>query len=291
MPIEIKKCGQLIDVCGSKRLWRITLEGLPQETYIVEGLEAEKLLLNRQLTGRSKFKLIQLISQGLVDMLARNSTIIHQKQPRQFLIMRGARPMDLQNPSKTILPSDNLPTSITRLKRELLNGVWQVKQYYFDGQWDGKLWLIPETAIASGSTICCLLKQGFQHHRPEAVIIFTVAGSLGGIRKINELCCNQATKLVVVFSQCAFQVSKTGVLPNLPDTDLPILNPQTIASREFVAKARIVYQDTMMCSVGDVGESLWNPKNYLKDTVEEAGLLGIDISKDPWTWIQDWRQK
>ena len=285
----IRKIGGEIFVWEIEDLFRDSKN--PPLIYLVESKAGARFLLERGSFGRKKFELIQAIAQTLFYCLPEK--VLGEGPWRQFLIFRGAYPFDLQRPSKRILKYQLLPTTFLKLQRVLApdNSTWIVQESFCLGEFNGKIWFIPDTAIASGSTVEYLLRKGFQQYLPQKVIVFTAAGSLQGIQRIWKICKEHKVELVPIFSQCIFEVSEKGVLPNLPFTDLPIENEKTITSRRFYKIAHRVYQGKRMCAVGDVGDSLENPIKYLLDTLKEIALLEIDPTKEGWEWVGQWFKK
>ena len=116
--------------------------------------------------------------------------------------------------------------------------------------------------------------------------------SLEGIRRVYQECVKKGVELIPVFSQCIFEVSKTGNLPGLPLTDLSVLSEGSITTRAFYEKAFERYQGKRMCSVGDIGESLENPVPYSINTLREMQILGMDPLKENWDrWTVDVREE
>ena len=160
------------------------------------------------------------------------------------------------------------------------------------GEYQGETWLLPDTAIASGSTIAFFLRNGFAHHLPKQVYVFTACGSLEGIQRIYQECQKKGVELIPVFSQCIFEVSGEGNLPALPLTDLPVTSPGSITTETFYEKAFHRYQGTRMCCVGDIGESLDDPIQYSIHTLWEMQVLGMDPKKEDWdAWTVDVRER
>ena len=284
--VFIEDIGEVVERKGKVVVWRVLVSNnyFPEEMYLVESPAGERLVLGRGIWGRRKFELIQEIADILFEAVLGKMNF--SQSPRQFLILRGAYPFDLQRASRRLIPEFILPTTFLKLQRKLIDGNWQIEEKFFLGEWTGDLWLIPDTAIASGSTITYLLTKGLKVGKPKRIIVFTAAGSIEGIIKIWRTCQEHDVEMIPVFSQCIFEVSEKGVLPNLPYTDLPVENPGTIVSREFYQKAHQVYQGKPMCCVGDVGDSLENPEKYIAETLKEIKILGIDISQPGWEWAQ-----
>jgi len=264
---------------------------LPPLIYIIESQPGQEFLLGRGLSTRRKFEFIQQIAQILFEAIKNELKIFSSIS--QFIILRGAYPFDLQTASKGILPNKTLTTHFIRLRRNLNEDkLWKIEPILMlnnDSDWESQVWLIPDTAIASGSTISCLLREGFKHYKPEKVFVFTAVGALEGIKKIYKTCREYGVEFMPIFSQCIFAVSSEGVLPNLPLTDLSIEHERTISSENFYQKAHIVYQGKKMCAVGDIGKSIGSQKEYeeyLMDTLYEMQILGIDPNQREWQWVK-----
>lgn len=272
---------------GSGRAWEVKNlhrnPDLPPLIYVVESRMGESFLLGRGVCGRPKFNMIRYLAALFVELFFER---LKTKDCAQYLILRGAYPFDLQQAFGNAPPYDRilLPTGFIKLQRILnAEGVdWDIKAQSFIGEYWGETWLIPDTAIASGSTIAFFLRNAFLHHLPKQVYLFTACGSLEGIQRIYQECLSKKVELIPILSQCIFEVSKEGNLPGLPLTDLPVTNPGSITTKSFFEKAYHRYQGTRMCCVGDIGESLEDPLSYTLHTLWEMELLGMDPEKEDW---------
>ena len=282
---------------GNARAWEVRHlrndPTIPPLIYVVESEVGQRFLLAREISGRPKFNLIRYIAKTLSELFFEQSK---GKDLSQYLILRGAYPFDFQYAMENAPPYQLqlLPTSMIKLQR-VLNSEgtdWEIHSQNLIGEYEGDTWLIPDTAIASGSTIAFFLRNGFAQHRPKQVYVFTACGSLEGIQRIYRECQKADVKLVPVFSQCIFEVSKSGNLPELPLTDLSVMSPGSITTKEFYEKAFHRYQGTRMCCVGDIGESLEDPHQYSIHTLWEMQILGMDPLKENWdAWTVDVREK
>jgi len=280
---------------GSARTWEVRHlrndPTLPPLIYVVESDVGQRFLLGRQTSGRAKFNMIRYLAKSMVELF---SQPLSGKGLSQYLILRGAYPFDLQYAFGNVPPYDRsvLPTGFMKLQR-VLNpaGIdWEIRAQGFSGEYHGEIWLVPDTALASGSTIAYFLRNGFAHHRPKQVYVMTACGSLEGIKRIYQECLGKNVELIPVFSQCLFEVSQVGNLPGLPLTDLSVISPGSITTKEFHERAIGRYQGMRMCSVGDIGESLENPILYSIHTLWEMQILGMDSSKEDWSaWTVDVR--
>ena len=282
---------------GQAKAWEVRHlrndSSVPPLIYVVESELGQEFLLGRELCGRRKFNLIRYIAKLCVELFFEQ---IRNRDLAQYLILRGAYPFDLQYAIGSAPPYDLflLPTGFIKLQRVLNRegNDWEIQSQNLIGEYRGDTWLIPDTAIASGSTIASFLRKGFQKHRPKQVYVFSACGSLEGVQRIYMECKKAGVGLIPVFSQCIFEVSKTGNLPGLPLTDLSVVNSGSITTRRFYEKAFQRYQGTRMCCVGDIGESLEDPLPYSIHTLWEMQVLGMDPKKENWDhWTLDFRDE
>jgi hypothetical protein len=276
-----------VSAIGDAKAWEVRHlrndPTFPALMYVVESEVGQRFLLGREVCGRPKFNMIRYIAKSFIELF------FEQLRPNdlsQYLILRGAYPFDLQYAMGYAPPYDTelLPTGWIKLQRVLNAGGtdWEIKAQNLIGEYQGDTWLIPDTAIASGSTIAFFLRNGFTHHLPKQVYVFTACGSLEGIQRIYRECQNKGVTLIPVFSQCIFEVSKKGNLPGLPLTDLSVMSPGSITTKTLYEKALQRYQGTRMCCVGDIGESLEDPLPYSVHTLWEMQVLGMDPKKEDW---------
>jgi hypothetical protein len=286
-----------MNAIGSAKLWEVRHlrkdPGIPPLIYLVESEIGRRFLLGRELSGRPKFNMIRHIAKSFTELLFEQ---LKRKKISQYLILRGAYPFDLQNAMGSASPFDRflLPTSFIKLQRVLnREGTdWDIRAQNLIGEYQGDTWLIPDTAIASGSTIASFLRNAFSHHRPKQVYVFTACGSIEGIQRIHGECQKKGVELIPVFSQCIFEVSKTGNLPGLPLTDLSVMSEDSITTREFFTCASHRYQGKRMCCIGDIGESLEDPVSYSINTLREMQILGMNPRKENWdNWTVDVREE
>jgi len=286
-----------INALGSARTWEVRRlrndSTIPPLMYVIESDVGQQFLLGREMSGRPKFNMIRTIAKSFVELFSEQ---LSGKELSQYLILRGAYPFDLQYAFGYTPPYDRLllSTGFIKLQRVLnQEGTdWEIHAQDFIGEYQGDIWLVPDTALASGSTIAYFLRKGFARHLPKQVYVITACGSLEGIQRIYQVCLRKNVELIPVFSQCIFEVSKMGNLPGLPLTDLSILSRGSLTTKQTYDEAFRRYQGTRLCCVGDIGESLENPVQYAIHTLWEMQILGMDPRKEDWSaWTVDVRSK
>ncbi len=286
-----------INAIGSAKAWEVPHlhrdPNIPPLIYVIETDVAQQFLLGRGVSGRPKFNMIRYIAKSFTELFLEQ---LNGKELSQYIILRGAYPFDLQYAFGYAPPYDCLllPTGFIKLQRVLnQEGTdWEIHAQNFIGNYHGDIWLIPDTAIASGSTIAYFLRNAFSYHLPKQVYVISACGSLEGIQRIYQECLKKNVELIPVFSQCLFEVSKMGNLPGLPLTDLSVVSLGSITTSEFYEKAFRRYQGTRMCCVGDIGESLEEPLQYSIHTLWEMQILRMDPKKEDWgVWTVDVRGK
>jgi hypothetical protein len=286
-----------VNALGDAKAWEVRHlrndPTIPPLIYVVESEGGQQFLLGRGVSGRPKFNMIRYIAKSVAELFFEQ---LKEREVSQYLILRGAYPFDLQYGMGYAPPYDLklVPTGWIKLQRVLKpEGTdWEIRGQNLIGEYQGNTWLIPDTAIASGSTIAFFLKNGFTRHLPKRVYVFTACGSLEGIQRIYRECQKKNVELIPVFSQCIFEVSKSGNLPGLPLTDLSVVTPGSITTKAFYEKAFHRYQETRMCCVGDIGESLEDPIQYSIHTLWEMQILGMDPKKENWdSWTVNVREK
>jgi hypothetical protein len=285
-----------VNAIGSAKAWEVRHlrkdPTIPPLIYVIESDVGQQFLLGREISGRPKFNMIRYIAKSFVELFFEQ---LNGKELSQHIILRGAYPFDLQYAFGYAPPYDRLllPTGFIKLQR-ILNQEgtdWEIHGQNFIGEYQGETWLIPDTAIASGSTIAYLLRNGLARHLPKQVYVITACGSLEGIQRIYRECLKKKVELIPIFSQCIFELSKATNLPRLPLTDLSMISPGSITTKELFEKAVRRYQGTRMCCVGDIEESLENPIRYSIHTLREMQILGMDAKKEDWTaWTVDVRE-
>jgi len=282
---------------GSAKAWEVghlrNDPTIPPLIYVVESEVGQRFLIGRGICGRPKFNMIRYIAKSFIELFFEQ---LRDKEVSQYLILRGAYPFDLQYGMGCAPPYDRilLPTGFIKLQRVLdQEGTdWEIHTKNLIGEYQGDTWLIPDTAIASGSTITFFLRNGFERHLPKRVYVFAACGSLEGIQRIYRECQKKDVELIPVFSQCIFEVSKTGNLPGLPLTDLSVVSSGSITTQDFYQKAFQRYQGTRMCCVGDIGESLEDPVQYSIHTLWEMQILGMNPKKEDWdAWTVNVREE
>ena len=183
-----------INAIGTVKAWEVhhlrNDPTIPPLIYVIETDIGQQFLLGREISGRPKFNMVRYIAKSFVELFMEQ---LSDKELSQYIILRGAYPFDLQYAFGSVPTYDRLllPTCFTKLQR-ILNPEgtdWKIHAQNFIGKYQGDVWLIPDTTIASGSTIAYFLRNGFTHHLPKRVYVMTACGSLEGIQRIYQEGC------------------------------------------------------------------------------------------------------
>jgi hypothetical protein len=279
-----------VNAVGSARAWEVRHlrddPTIPPLIYVIESDTGTRFLLGREISGRPKFNMIRYIAKSFVELFYEH---LSGRALSQYLMLREAYPFDLQYAFGYAQPYDQLllPTGFVQLQKVRNQRTADCNSHVQNlvGDYRGDTWLIPDTVIASGSTIAHFLENGFDHHVPRQVYVITACGNLEGIRRIYQECLKKHVELIPVFSQCIFEISKAENLSELPPTAHSVIDPGSITTKELYERALHRYQGTRMCCVGEIAESLEDPVHYSLHTLREMQLWGMDPKKEDWsTW-------
>ncbi len=199
----------------------------------------------------------------------------------QFVILWGGRPLDLLDANPPLQRPELLDTTYIKLTRvedkEKFRG-WDIVETSFVGEWwRDDTWIIMEECIASGQTLAYFVEEALGHHKPKKIFLFPVCASLEGLEGICRLCRDAGVELVPVYNGALVEVAEEGV--TMPFTDLG-LQPRTIVTRHFYHDLRDRYQETPLCWVGDIGDSIYKPEDHLIETFSDMLAVGMDFDRE-----------
>jgi hypothetical protein len=155
---------------------------------------------------------------------------------------------------------------------------WKIVESSFVGEWwKDETWIVMEECIASGQTVTHFAQEATQFHRPKRIFLFPVCASLEGLEGICRICNDNGIELIPVFNGALIEVAAEGV--SKPFTDLG-LQPRTIVTRNFYEDLYDRYQGSPLCWVGDIGDSIYKPEQYLMETLEDILNVGMDLDRE-----------
>jgi len=259
---------------------------LPHDIYVVDfpalGV-GQRFLLSRHLCGPDKFFMLQQIGHAMAKICKRTGMFDGEKLA-QFIILYGGEAYNMhfcQPPLVDGIMIDSTYIKYERVEDSTQQNGFRIKKLAFSGKWwQDNIWLCLEECVASGSTVAHFAKEGFVNHKPKKLFIFPACGSFFGIQGIYQACLENGVEFVPVFNSALIDVAPEGL--KLPYTDLG-LRPRTIMTREFCAAARHRYQDTSLCFVGDIGDSIHRTKRYIMETLDDMRLIGFDFEREDWS--------
>ena len=293
MPVEpelfLEDVGRLVESREGKNIWEVRnitqhplFKGrcLPDLIYVVDfpgcGV-GQEFLLSRHVAGPNKFLMIREIGHTMVRLFVDRFI----GRVAQFVVLWGGRPLDLLDADPHIYRGGLVDTTYLKLTRVEHDGAergWRVVKSSMVGQWwEDDTWLLLDECIASGETVRYCVEEGFAHHRPKKLFIFPVCASAEGLESLNEVCLQNGVEFIPVLNESIVQVAEKGV--SLPFTDLGLL-PKTIVTEQFYQALKIRYQDTSICWLGDVGDSMYKTLDYIIETLHDMVVTGMDLTKE-----------
>ncbi len=291
----LEDIGRLVHSHDGKNVWRIDNLGhysdfrefdLPRKIFVVDfpalGV-GQRFLLSRELCGPDKFFMLQQIGHALAQICKKMGMFDGEKLA-QFIILYGGEAYNMhfcQPPLVSGIMIDSTYIKYERKEDKTQPNGFRIERLAFAGKWwEDNVWLCLEECVASGSTIAHFVGEGFPHHKPKKMFIFPVCGSFYGLQETFRACRENDVELIPVFNSALVDVAPQGL--KLPYTDLG-LRPLTIVTREFCTALRRRYQDTGLCFVGDIGDSVHRTKRYAMETLDDMRLIGMDFSREDWS--------
>jgi len=285
----LEDLGEIVMSRGGKNIWLIkgitqheTFRDrcLPERIYVADfpgrGL-GQEFLLSRQACGPEKFLMIKEIGHDMIRLFER----MFEGKVAQFVILWGGRPLDLLDANPPLQRPGLLDTTyikLTRVEHEKAFRGWEIVESSFVGEWwKDETWIIMEECIASGQTVAHFAEEAVQFHRPRRIFLFPVCASLEGLEGICRICIENDIELIPVFNGALIEVAEEGV--SKPFTDLG-LQPRTVVTRKFYGDLYDRYQGTPLCWVGDIGDSIYKPEQYLMETLEDMLNAGMDFERE-----------
>ena len=287
--IFLEDIGEIVMSRGGKDIWLVkgitqheTFQDrcLPEKIYVVDfpgrGL-GEELLLSRQACGAEKFLMIKEIGHDMIRLFER----MFDGKVAQFVILWGGRPLDLLDANPPLQRSRLLDTTyikLTRVEDDAAFRGWHILESSFVGEWwQDETWIIMEECIASGQTLTYFVDEALQHHKPKKIFLFPVCASLEGLEGICRICKEHRVELIPVYNGALIEVAEKGV--SMPFTDLG-LQPRTIVTNKFYKDLKDRYQDSPLCWVGDIGDSIYKPEAHLMETLCNMHAVGLDFERE-----------
>jgi hypothetical protein len=236
------------------------------EVCIVENQPLEELLLNRKLTG-VKFRQACLLSTRL---FLRHILEELTSYPVSELMILSKGLVYQLGEAFALETGRNLPTNIVAAMRARVEGeAAKIDLPYSRLDAGGDRLIIGDT-VASGSTLIAVLDEYRLHHELSQVYLLSYAGSALGAKAVTKYCRARQIGLLIMYGLAAFGLGDNGF-------DLSFLHPDTVASREYVERAHVLYRGQQVSAVGwDFGSQMMAPDKYKRLSWVESRLLGID---------------
>ncbi len=244
-------------------LRRVAIDGLHDETFILESPAVERLLFGRELVGDAFAHECLLASTDFCSMLYDR---LDTADVSELLILNGGRYYGLAAAYGRVV---GRPLAVNELKatRHCDDGTWRADISYRHYAYKTRTLLVGDT-VATGVSARVALEDYFSYHVPEEIIFFTICGGIPGARVIAETCARYGVRLTLVFGLAAFGLADDG-------TDLPFLHPDTVTAPRYLARAAEVYGGKQVCAIGDWGERGEDPAAYLANWAATKRKWGL----------------
>ena len=242
----------IADAEGAPALRRVSIAGLPEDTFVLESPAVERLLFGRELVADAFAHECLLASTDFCRMLGAR---LDTDDVSELLILNGGRYYGLAAAYGRVF---GRPLAVNELKATRGcddAGAWHADISYRHYAYKSRTLLIGDT-VATGISAQVALEDYFSYHVPEEIVFFTICGGIPGARVIAETCKRHGVRLTLVFGLAAFGLADNG-------TDLPFLHPDTVTAPRYLARAVEVYGGKQVCAIGDWGERGEDPAAYL----------------------------
>jgi hypothetical protein len=248
----------------------------PARLFLAHNAALEQLLFDRHLMGTPFRRACEMASAHFVSHFADEFAPLHAELAECVILSKGLA-YDLRN-AYTSVTGRNLPANFVATRRKKVTASQaQIEVAYANIDAPAESLIIGDT-IASGATICAVVDECRKRFSLRRVFVFAIAGSGRGAKRIAHHCAALGLDTTIVLGLAAFGLADNGF-------DLSFLHPDTRARREYVERARVLYDGKPISSVGwDFGSQLFSPAKYLSLCAVEARLWeleGTDVLPAP----------
>ncbi len=211
------------------------------KTFIVENEFLERILFNRNLIGlpftENCENATYCFFKHFYDEIKR-----HGNDIAELMVLTKSIYYWCHNAFSRVF-NKNLQTNFVYTSRDIVEKEQvrvAVKTCNFDAPVKN---LIIGDTIASGETMCVALSEYLKYCPLEKVYIFSIVGSKVGGQRIVDFCKINNIEVVIAYGLAAFGLASNGF-------DLSFLHPDTIASTEYLNRAKDLFKDRPVSSAG-----------------------------------------
>ncbi len=268
------------------KIFRLTDPLLANHCYLVESESAKEILTNHLLVGTP---LVQKSHQAVKDCLKAYSHLLSYSSSAyriaEVVPLSGALTYDLLNAyyeqfQQTI---NRCFIGIRRFQKP--DGSWDTQASYsnFEGLSEETNLVFIGDTIATGVTMTRVIQMIQAHiQSPVHFVIISIAGSLIGAQRIIRLEKSLQSSFPGTTIHCFFTQAFFGLEAN--GTDMPILHPDTVTTKEFKDYTRSKIGDYLgrnLCSVLDWGKRTNSPQKHLEELSHVLFHLQKQNKEDP----------
>jgi hypothetical protein len=223
--------------------------------WIMRNEPLEQLMFDRNVIGSRFGEACRAASRSFAAHIATEAAEAAAGGVAELILLSKGYAYDLRGAVRDELGID-IAVSMMATRRAAVQGATaQIEVPYTSLDAFARTLLIGDT-IASGATVCAALGRYLEQQRLDRVVIFSIAGSIVGIRRISAFCAARGVDAIIVLGLAAF-----GLAPN--GFDLSFAHPDTVCAVELRHRAERAFAGRPVSAVGwDFGAQLVAPDKY-----------------------------
>ena len=240
------------------------------DVWIVRNDALEALLLNRNVTGQPFGELCEAASQAFVAHVVDELEESGADGIAELLLLSKSYAYNLRKAAQE--HDVAVAVNMIATQRAAVQGESaQIEVPYASLDADARTILIGDT-IASGATVCAALGRYLEHRRIDRALLFSVAGSVVGARRISHFCAARGVQATILLGLAAFGLADNGF-------DLSFAHPATICAPDLREQAARAFADRPVSAPGwDFGSQLMAPDKYRALCWVEERYWGLENS-------------
>ena len=211
------------------RIYDAKIDGV-DNCYICTNRVLEGILFNRNLIGLNFTNSCEAATINFLNHLSLEIKEVIDDIAELIVLTKGIYYWlhnSFEKVFKENLQANFVYTSRAKVTTEEIRVI--IKSFNFDAP--AKNLIIGDT-IASGETICAVLREYIKYHSLKKVFILSIVGSKVGAEAISKFCKENDVELYIIYGLAAFGLARNGF-------DLSFLHKDTITEDKYIKKAYV----------------------------------------------------